>query len=253
MADWPESDLDSGNALRVGTWNLDRSEPDWRRPHQAEHVANQADVWLLTEVPSGWRHGSSTSVFSALRPDEPDQHWAAITSRWQMEPIIAEHPALAMARINHRGGAFLAASSVFPWRGAVEFWPAADGDSFADRCAVTLAAHATAISRARGDLPVVWGGDFNQAMSGREYVGSREGRAALREAFIQLGLRAVTDDAAGQDPLQQSIDHIAVPLGWSSADVEVQRPQSDGRFLSDHPSYVVAVERKANGSKDTFL
>ena len=88
------------------------------------------------------------------------------------------------------------------------------------------------------------GGDFNQALFGREYVGSRVGRDALLKAFAQLGLRAVTDGASGQDPNQGSIDHIAVPLLWTSGEVDVERPQSDDRFLSDHPSYVVAVERR---------
>jgi len=183
MADWQERDLNSGERLRIGTWNLDRSEPDWRQQHQAAHVGNLVDVWMLTEVPSNWRHGTSTPSFSALRPDEIDQHWAGIASKWPMKSIIAEHPVIAMARIDHPDGAFLAASSVFPWRGAMKFWPAGDGDSFAERCAGTLVAHATEIEGTRGGLPVVWGGDFNQALSGREYVGSRGGRDALLKAF----------------------------------------------------------------------
>jgi endonuclease/exonuclease/phosphatase family metal-dependent hydrolase len=135
------------------------------------------------------------------------------------------------------------ASSVFPWRGAAKYWPAADGDTFAERCAVTLIAHTAEILKARGDLPVVWGGDFNQALSGRDYVGSDVGREALLEAFKKLGLRAVTNEAAGQAPPQRSIDHIAIPSGWSLWAVKVQRPQPDDRFLSDHPSYVVSVRQ----------
>ena len=233
--------------LRIGTWNLDRSEPGWRQPRQAAHIDKQADVWLLTEVPSDWPHRDSKPSFSASRPNETHQRWAAITSTWKMDPIVAGHPSLAMARIDHRDGSFLAASSVFPWRGAVNFWPAGHGDTFGELCAVTLIAHAAEILKACGDLPVVWGGDFNQALSGREHVGSRVGRRALQEAFRQLGLRVVTSEARGQDPHQRSIDHIAVPMGWGSGKVEVQRPQPDGRlrFLSDHPSYVVAVERSA--------
>ena len=104
---------------------------------------------------------------------------------------------------------------MFPWRGAAKYWPAADGDTFAERCAVTLIAHTAEIFKARGDLPVVWGGDFNQALSGTERVGSDVGREALLEAFKKLGLRAVTNEPAGQDPPQREIDHIAIPLGWS--------------------------------------
>lgn len=233
----------SDNRLRVGTWNLDRDKPLWRKPHQAEHISQQAEVWMLTEVPANWQLGAANSSLSGLRPHEDDQYWSAIFSCWPMEAITATHPSLAMARICHPDGDFLAASSVLPWRGAAKYWPAADGDTFAERCANTLDAHAAEICEARCGLPVVWGGDFNQALSGRDYVGSDVGREALSKAFKHLGLRAVTIEAAGQELPHRSIDHIAIPMGWRSAEVEVQRPQPEGRFLSDHPSYVVSVER----------
>ena len=76
----------------------------------------------------------------------------------------------------------------FPWRGAAKFWPPGDG---------------------------VWGGDFNQALSGPERVGSDVGRQALLNAFKELGPRAITGEAARQDPLQRSTDHIAIPEEWS--------------------------------------
>jgi len=239
------SGLDSGNGLRIGTWNLDRDKPLWRQAHQAEHIMKEAEVWLLTEVPANWQPGTENSSFSGLRPDEDDQYWSAIISRWPVEPITAKHPSLAMAYINHHGEIFLAASSVFPWRSAAEFWPTGDGDTFAERCANTLDSHAAEICKARCGLPVMWGGDFNQALSGRDYVGSNAGREALSREFEHLGLRAVTEEVVGQDPPHQSIDHIAIPMGWGSGDVEVQRPEFDGLPLSDHPSYVVSVEPEA--------
>jgi|GEM_PF-686005 len=245
MADWPEPDLGSNKRLRVGTWNLDRDRPLWRQPHQADHVRTKADLWLLTEVPASWQFGAANSSFSESRPDEDGQYWSAIISRWHVEPIATKHPSLAMARIGHPGGPFLAACSVFPWRGAAEFWPTGDGDTFAERCVNTLDAHTAEICEARCGLPVVWGGDFNQALSGRDYVGSDVGRLALPKAFEHIGLRAVTGEADGQVPPHQSIDHIAIPRGWGSEDVEVLKPRSKDRLLSDHPSYVVAVERTA--------
>jgi hypothetical protein len=242
MVGWPESDLDLGE-LRVGTWNLDRDKPRWRQPHQEDHISNQADLWLLTEVPANWQFGTANSSFSGSRPDEDDQYWSEIICSWPIEPIITKHPSLAMARIDHPGKPFLVAASVFPWRGAAEFWPTGDGDTFAERCVNTLDAHAAEICEARYGLPVVWGGDFNQALSGRDYVGSDAGRAALSKAFKHLGLRAVTVETDGQIPPHQSIDHLAIPQGWGSGTVEVRRHESDGRFLSDHPSYVVSVKR----------
>jgi hypothetical protein len=149
MADSPEDDIDSGKSLRVGTWNLDRDKPLWRQPHQADHISNQAEIWLLTEVPANWQRSPANSSVSGLRPDEDDQYWSAIISTWPRKRITAKHPSLAMARIDHPGGPFLAACSVFPWRGAAEVWPAGDGDTFEERCTKTLDAHAAEICEAR--------------------------------------------------------------------------------------------------------
>lgn len=237
------TDLNSGKRLRVGTWNLDRDKPPWRQPFQADHISEEADLWLLTEVPVAWQRVTAKVTFSGTRPAEKGQYWSAIISKWPLERIPAKHPALAMAHVDHPDGAFLAASSVFPWRGAAKFWPSGDGDTFAERCVCTLVKHTDEIVAAQGDLPVVWGGDFNQALSGHDYVGSDVGRRALRDAFEDLGLRAVTIEAAGQEPPQRSIDHIAIPEEWSLRAMNVQRPESDGRLLSDHPSYVVSVDR----------
>lgn len=231
--------------LRVGTWNLGRGEPRWRQPHQAAHIGSEADLWLLTEVPSRLVIGNGQPSFSKPRPGELNEYWAAITFRWPFEPVASVHPSLAMARIDHSQGAFLVASSVFPWRTAGISWPTGDGGSFPERCARTLAAHAAEIARASSGLPIVWGGDFNQALSGRERAGSDVGRAALLSAFARLGLRAVTVDANGQDAHHRAINHIAIPAGWRSRQVKVQRPQSERKLLSDHPSYVVSVERPA--------
>jgi hypothetical protein len=208
-------------------------------------MSNEADLWLLTAVCSHLKNGNEKPALSRSRPGESDQYWAAITSVWPMEPAIAAHPSLVMARIHHPEGIFLAASSVFPWRTAKDLWPAGDGDSYEERCAQTLAKHTREIGRASVGLPVVWGGGFNQALAGPHHAGSDVGREALREAFARLGLRALTGEEGGQDPRQRSIDHIAIPSAWSSRFVKVQRPQSDARFLSDHPSYVASVERPA--------
>jgi hypothetical protein len=149
IVDWPERDFGSDKSLRVGTWNLDRNEPLWRQPHQADHISEQAEEWLLTEVSAKWQFGTKNSSFSGLRPGEDDQYWSAIISRWPVEHITATHPSLAMARIDHPGEPFLAASSVFPWRGAANYWPAGDGNTFEERCAKTLDAHAAEICEAR--------------------------------------------------------------------------------------------------------
>ena len=249
MADWPEPDIDPGNGLRVGTWNLDRDRPLWRQPHQADHVRSQADLWLLTEVPANWQFGTANTSFSQSRPNEDDQYWSGIISRWHVEPIATKHPSLALARIDHPGEPFLAAASVFPWRGAAEFWPTGDGDTFADRCVNTLDAHAAEICEARCGLPVVWGGDFNQALSGRDYVGSDAGRAALLKAFEHLRLRAVTVKSHGQVPPHQSIDHIAIPQGG----VQRMLRFSDHRSMAGSLATIHRMSCRSHGHRSSGL
>jgi len=46
------------------------------------------------------------------------------------------------------------------------------------------------------------------------------------------------------------MDHIAIPEQWSFWALKIRRPQSDGRFLSDHPSYVVSLEQAAVIAQD---
>jgi hypothetical protein len=41
------------------------------------------------------------------------------------------------------------------------------------------------------------------------------------------------------------MDQIATPEEWTLWAMKAQRPQSEGRFLSDHPSYVVSLEQAA--------
>jgi hypothetical protein len=228
--------------LRIGVWNIDRGKPA-RRQAQVAHIAAQAaDLWLLTEVPSDLRVPGLEPALSASRPAEAEQCWSAVAvANMPFRQVMAVHPALAMAIVEHPDGEFLAAASVFPWRSSGEFWPAEDGDTFADRCATTLTAHEAAIHGARAGRAVVWGGDFNQALSGRDHVGSDIGRHELLAAFGRLGLRAVTAAEESQFSGQLAIDHMAIPANWAGGLVDVQRPMEGARALSDHPAYLVDV------------
>lgn len=123
--------------------------------------------------------------------------------------------------------------SVLPWRSANGApWV---GDSLAER--TTHAVDGIAARLPRGD--VVLGGDWNHALTGRDWSGSRVGRARLMRALEDLGLSAPTADLPSRTDGQATVDHIAVPRSWEV--LSAQRVAADG--LSDHDAYVVRVHR----------
>lgn len=211
-----------------------------------------ADLWFLTEVHSDWHIEGQSISFSARRPDaSPTARMAAISPRWETAPI--DHGAnpvdgyIAMARVRlpeHRGSA-LAISSVLPWRGAAPSLRLILGldapfaeifDHVLDHTVGRIRQH-----RRVGE-PVIWGGDFNQALSGRDYVGTSSGRERLREAFESLDLQAPTDGLPAHIDIHPAIDHIAIPKDWIvKVPPSLARPEHATKRLSDHALYRVEV------------
>ena len=139
-----------------------------------------------------------------------------------------------MARI----GRWVFCSFVLPWKGAQSEHPWV-GDGHAEKTRHTVDALLPALPRS--DL--IWGGDWNHALAGREYAGSMAGRAFITEAAGRAGHpgahRHLSRTAL---PGLLSIDHIGVPVElevvgcWRHAAVG-----ADGRRMSDHDAYVVEV------------
>ena len=98
-----------------------------------------------------------------------------------------------------------------------------------------------AITSIVASAPTVWGGDWNHAMAGRDWSGSKQGRRSLLEAVDQLGLQLPTADSPHQIEGLLSIDHIAVPAEWSVLEVEHRPALVGGAKISDHDAYVVEV------------
>jgi hypothetical protein len=105
------------------------------------------------------------------------RHWAGIWSRHPLTPLPDPHGASAMAEVLEQRFC----SSILPWRscGSHEPWV---GTSTAERTMDAV----DAITRA---IPTVWGGDWNHALEGREYAGSKAGRDHLLKSLAELGLR----------------------------------------------------------------
>lgn len=192
----------------------------------------ECDLWLLTEVSDrvhlpGMQHHRGEELMAARR------RWAAIVSHRSFERLPDPHPASASVRV----GETTYVSSILPWRacGARHPWV---GTRHQEK---TQAAVGTIVQSLRGS--VVWGGDWNQALHGPEYAGSRGGRVHVETAVIQLGLKVATDRLPHRIERLLSIDHVAVPAETVVQDAtRVVAAAADGKRLSDHDAYVVTVQ-----------
>ena len=89
--------------------------------------------------------------------------------------------------------------------------------------------------------PLIWGGEWDHALAGREYAGSLPGRRHIADLCTELALDTATTHLPHCQPGLLSIDHIAVPAPWK---VDGQRrivAQHEGRRLSDHDAYLIDV------------
>ncbi|MGN6605644.1 MAG: endonuclease/exonuclease/phosphatase family protein [Jatrophihabitans sp.] len=209
--------------LRIASWNM---EGRWSARHAALIEQLDADVLLLTEVHRdldpvslGFHH--STPMM------RPHKWWAAIASPRPMAALPDPHPASVAADVD--GVTFVC--SILPWRGASgEPW---QGSAHGERTETAVAALTGVLER----RPLVWGGDWNHAMSGLESAGSRRGRRSIQSALDHAGLAVPTADLPHRIEGLLSIDHIAVPQEWTLLDAE----RVDATGLSDHDAYAVHV------------
>jgi hypothetical protein len=229
--------------LRIGLWNLQKATTFSRKgAAQADYVMRtDADIWVLTEVPADLRLRKGNVLVGSIRRSDKSQCWTAIASRWTLVPLRVRHPTLLLAAARHPAANILIACSVLPWRAAGEAWPVDEKASYSEQFSECLAGHASEIGQASHGYQLIWGGDFNQGLAGREHLGSLAGRSLVKAAFSGLGLMPVTTTAAGWSADTHAIDHVGVPTGWALESLVVERPVHNGLELSDHPAYVATV------------
>jgi endonuclease/exonuclease/phosphatase family metal-dependent hydrolase len=211
--------------VRIGSWNL---QGRWDQRHHDQIIAMCCDILLLTEVSERVQlPGVRLHATSALMA--PRRRWAAVASRQPLHPLPDPHGASAMAEID----GLRVCSSILPWRscGTQPPWTGS----------TTAAKTESAVASIEAVAPTVWGGDWNHAMSGREWSGSQPGRRSILEAVDRLGLQLPTEGAPHQIPGLLSIDHIAVPTSWTVLKFEHHPAFSNGARISDHDAYVVEV------------
>lgn len=225
-----------GSKLTVGTWNLDNRIPT--EDHRRILLDHKCDVWLLTELHPRWLSNEGNLVGWNLHASTNlmgrGQYWAAIMSQSSIMPFEDPHPATASAEVN--GVTFW--STILPWRG-VEAGSAPWAGS--NHAAMTGAAVDALLQKVpTGDL--VWGGDWNHSLMGKEHAGSMQGRKHILAAIDKLGLKVPTSTLSHRGDYCTAIDHVGVPMTWVV----------DGAYrihtnkLSDHDAYVVSVSRRAD-------
>jgi len=220
--------------MRIGTWNL---EGKWSDRH-ADFLQRQAcDVWLLTEVHPDVHLEDYERTFTKSLMTGTDRHWAAILSPKSLEQQEDPHPTTASAIID--GTTYW--SSVLPWRTCGEGLPWV-GSTHADKMANAL----SQLEPARRKGRLVWGGDWNQSLVGRDYAGSTDGRRRLLTAIDHLELHVPTAGLRSQRPGHGSIDHIALPESDFVSRVGRIPANAQQTMLSDHDAYIVDVDPGAH-------
>lgn len=213
--------------MRIGTWNL---EGKWSSVHLDLLQGQECDVWLLTEVPTD----ASVPGMVAHRTEQPmgpRKTWASIFSVVDNIPRPDPHRATAMADC----GGLRFMSSVLPWRSCGAEW---EGSTLAEKMRVTLTS-----LREHIDETTIWGGDWNQALEGRDYVGSLDGRKEILQLVNDAQLSVPTSALGSASNGHRSIDHIAVPITWDVFGAHRLEAAIEGHRLSDHDAYVVTIDR----------
>ena len=218
--------------MRIGTWNVENRL--MTEDHRALLLREDVDIWLLTEVNRKWADDAGKKIlhFNCHLSDEVmgrKQHWAAVLSVSRLKPLNDPHAASAAAVVN--GVTYY--STILPWRGVKSDSVPWHGLNHAEMTK-------EAIETLFRELPasdLVWGGDWNHSLIGREHAGSMGGRTHVLEAIKKLGLNVPTTGLSHRGNYCHAIDHIGVPLSWRVE--SAIRIDADG--LSDHDAYVVEV------------
>jgi hypothetical protein len=214
--------------VRIGTWNL---EGRWSDAHVALLLAQECEVWLLTEVRTDAHLPGFESHLTTSKMGDR-KHWAGIFSRSPLQPLPDPHPASAAAM----GLGMLWCSSILPWRscGTMPWGGGTTGEKTVRALDQLTASLPTG--------PLVWGGDWNHAMRGREYAGSLTGRTAIQGVLVERRLRLATEHQPHRIAGLETIDHIAVPDG--ARVVSINRIPAEGQrggWLSDHDAYTTEI------------
>ena len=188
--------------------------------------------------PDVWLEGYEPTFTEALMTGT-DRHWLAILSLKSLEKQKDPHPTTACAIID--GTTYW--SSVLPLRTCGNETPWV-GSTHSDKMAAVLS-ELEPVGPERPGRRLVWGGDWNQALVGKDYAGSTEGRKHLLNSIDRLALHVPTAGLRSQLLDHASIDHTALPQSDFVSRVERIPAKTQTATLSDHDAYIVDVDAMA--------
>jgi hypothetical protein len=239
--------------MRVGTWNLERGGRGGGVSQiQATILGSlRADVLVLTEPHTSSPVPSLPAVSSPVRRNGngEDEPWLAIAgpsvSRLDDEPLPFERLSVA-ALAEPNGVPAVVYGSVLPWRQIVRQAPCLvrPNESYATAFQRILAAQVADVVRFRLRFPdrmIIWAGDFNQSLVGRNLTGSKRAREQLSSALKRLDLVAWNSNAPHSSPDMCAVDLVCGPNVYRIPRIDLIPTHHAGRRLSDHVGYVVQL------------
>jgi endonuclease/exonuclease/phosphatase family metal-dependent hydrolase len=240
--------------MRIGTWNLQRGGASDRvATRQMEALAAlEFDVMVLTEPPAAL-------VAKELRPlvASPTERegtrgleaWVAIVGDGlvEAEPAVPFEGLATVGRLPRATPPTTVVGAVLPWLNAPAQAPELrhGRETSFQMFKRLLESQADVVRDVRLRYPddlVVWAGDFNQTLTGRQQGGgSAARRGALRDCLGALGLAAWNAEAPHACLPLHAIDLICGPTDRSPSLLNVLWPKVGVGPLSDHAGYLVAL------------
>jgi hypothetical protein len=216
--------------MRIGTWNLNGA---WDRDHGQFLRDQNCDVWLLTEVDSKFSL-EEYELHLTKGTMSRGQYFAAIASREPFETRFEDpHPASAMAETGGR----TFCSSVLPWRACGNEYPWV-GKSHAEKTVACL----DELLLKLPNKNLVWGGDWNNSLKGRNFSGSKGASNCIKTTLHRLGLQVPTRTLPHHIEGIYSIDHIAVDSRIANLRCKRKEALIAGTRLSDHDLYWTEIQ-----------
>ena len=106
--------------------------------------------------------------------------WSAVLTREPVQQLPDPHP--ASAAVTADGTTYC--SSILPWRSCGTRAPWV-GATHADKTAAAMAE----LDAALPDTPLIWGGDWNHALDGREYAGAKAAEPRSSRCWHDVGFK----------------------------------------------------------------
>lgn len=236
--------------MKLATWNIERGGRSQAVRAAQEIVIRElaADVIVLTEPPASYKSTAGVVTSPLLRTGpNGSEAWVAIVGH-SVEPIAFDVPyerTAVAAQVSVSGVTVIVYGTVLPWLAVTSHAPklVRDGESSFAVFKRVLAEQANDVIELRRlyDMPVLWVGDFNQSVSGKNFGGSNERRNLLNKTLESLGMIAWNCEAAHAMSGLYAVDLICGPKDCDVTEQGRIDPMQGKLTMSDHAGYWIEL------------